>query len=71
MYKRQLHHLDPRAVALEELPGLIDRHVVGTDFLDLTDVLPRKRHKVLMLSLIHICVNFSTANRRIDGWKVV
>ena len=44
----RFYHLYPRAVLHEEPAGLVDCHIVGTDFLDVFQLLPGQSHKVLM-----------------------
>ena len=49
-----LDHGDPWAVLLEELPGLVDGHVVCPDLPDVLYPLTRKRHQILFDADVHL-----------------
>lgn len=44
----RLYQLYPRAVLLEELTGLVDRHIVSAYLADVLDLLAGEGHQVLM-----------------------
>ena len=53
----RLHKIYPGTVGLEEIPGLVDGHVMRTHLADVLDLLPRKGHKILVDGKIHLTLN--------------